>query len=221
MKKIIRIIFTLLMLTSIVSAQANKDMKMDKKMSCCSDKSSCDVDSSKMHNAHDMDLKSMDKNKDGKLFQCSMCKDQISDEAGECPKCGMKLKEVSIEEATEAMKKGAHEMMNHEMMGHKDMDHSKMKNKMMDHDKKEMHGMKMKMDTDHSKMMMSDGVVRTGMIDLKQIDENNDGFVYQDLMDWNVISDSEGECPVCGMKLKKVSINEAIENLKIHDFKVK
>jgi uncharacterized protein with PIN domain len=28
-----------------------------------------------------------------------MCWNVISDEAGECPQCGMKLKEVSLEEA--------------------------------------------------------------------------------------------------------------------------
>lgn len=43
-------------------------------------------------------LEEMDKNKDGKLFQCTMCPDQISDEAGSCKKCGMELKEVKIED---------------------------------------------------------------------------------------------------------------------------
>lgn len=40
-----------------------------------------------------------DKNQDGKVFIDGMCKDVIKDEPGNCPKCGMKLKEVTIEEA--------------------------------------------------------------------------------------------------------------------------
>jgi rubrerythrin len=50
-----------------------------------------------------------DKNKDGKVYQCPMCPDQISDKPGDCPKCGMALKEVPNSEAKAKlmkMKKG-------------------------------------------------------------------------------------------------------------------
>jgi len=40
-------------------------------------------------------------------------------------------------------------------------------------------------------------------------------------MDWNVISDKSERCPICEMKLKKVSIEKARENLQKHGFKVK
>ena len=50
---------------------------------------------------------------------------------------------------------------------------------------------------------------------------NKDGKVYQDVMDWNVISDTPGECPVCGMELKEVSLEKATENLIKNNFKVK
>lgn len=50
-------------------------------------------------------LEEMDKNKDGKLFQCSMCPDQISDKAGSCKECGMELKEVKIEDIKKHMQK--------------------------------------------------------------------------------------------------------------------
>ena len=69
--------------------------------------------------------------------------------------------------------------------------------------------------------MDSSSVVREGEVDLKAIDQNKDGMVYQDQMCWNVISDKAGECPLCGMKLKEVSILKAKENLIKHDFKVK
>lgn len=64
-------------------------------------------------------------------------------------------------------------------------------------------------------------ILREGEIDLNAIDQNKDGMVYQDQMDWNVISDKSGECPLCGMKLKEVSLDIAKENLLKHDFKVK
>jgi hypothetical protein len=78
----------------------------------------------------------------------------------------------------------------------------------------------------HSMKMKSDStkvneIVRNGEIDLKAIDKNNDGKVYQDMMDWNVISDKPGQCPLCGMTLEKVTLKEAKENLLNNNFKVK
>ncbi|GAB6282569.1 MAG: hypothetical protein STSR0008_13150 [Ignavibacterium sp.] len=67
----------------------------------------------------------------------------------------------------------------------------------------------------------SSPLIRTGIIDLKAIDKNKDGKVYQDMMDWNVISDEPGICPICGMKLKEVTLAEAKKNLEEHGFKIK
>ena len=64
-------------------------------------------------------------------------------------------------------------------------------------------------------------ILGEGEIDLNAIDKNKDGKVFQDVMDWNVISDEAGECPLCGMKLKEVSLEKAKENLLKHNFKVK
>ena len=64
-------------------------------------------------------------------------------------------------------------------------------------------------------------IVREGTIDLTAVDKNKDGKVYQDLMDWNVISDEPGTCPLCDMKLQQVSLNEAKKNLTKHGFRVK
>ncbi len=80
---------------------------------------------------------------------------------------------------------------------------------------------------DHNSMKMNDGqkeddsIVREGEIDLHAIDKNGDGKVYQDVMDWNVISDEPGECPQCGMNLKEVTISEAKFNLIKNGFDVK
>ena len=78
---------------------------------------------------------------------------------------------------------------------------------------------------DHQSMNMGkkqtdSSIVRNGIIDLKMIDENKDGMVYQDPMDWNVISDMSGKCPLCNMTLKEVTLEEAKVNLMDSGFKV-
>ncbi|MDP4175093.1 MAG: heavy metal-binding domain-containing protein [Bacteroidota bacterium] len=64
-------------------------------------------------------------------------------------------------------------------------------------------------------------IIRKGVIDVNAIDKNKDGKVYQDQMDWNVISDKPGTCPLCKMTLEQVTIKKAKENLKANGFKVK
>lgn len=65
--------------------------------------------------------------------------------------------------------------------------------------------------------------VRTGIIDLEGIDKNRDGYVYQDEMHFNVISDTASICPFpdCKMPLRKVTIEEARQSLEENGFKVK
>ena len=85
----------------------------------------------------------------------------------------------------------------------------------------------MQMNGNHSKMAMkkdsvkTEDIVRKGVINLKAIDKNKDGKVFQDQMDFNVISDKPGECPLCGMTLKEVTLKEAKAVLLKHGFKVK
>lgn len=110
--------------------------------------------------------------------------------------------------------------------GHKS--HTTMEMSYMDADSTHKHS-EMKSDKKMDNMnheMKSDSltessIIRKGEIDLKVIDENKDGKVYQDQMCWNVISDKPGECPQCGMTLKEVSLEKAKENLIKHNFKVK
>ena len=64
-------------------------------------------------------------------------------------------------------------------------------------------------------------IVREGIIDLRAIDKNKDGNVFQDPMDWNVISDEPGRCPLCNMKLKEVSLDEAKKYLTENGYKSK
>lgn len=65
------------------------------------------------------------------------------------------------------------------------------------------------------------GIIRMEPIDVQSIDKNKDGKVFQDMMDWNVISDNPGTCPLCGMTLKEFTVKQAIENLQKHGLKVK
>ena len=134
-------------------------------------------------------------------------------------------------------------MMNNNMMNRNMMDSSHMKmmnNKMMNGshmmnmtDSTHMHMMDSTSahmmdnhkinDMKHEKIneMAKNPIIHEGLIDLKAIDKNKDGKVYQDMMDWNVISDKPGECPICGMKLKEVTIDQAKKNLADHSYKVK
>lgn len=78
-----------------------------------------------------------------------------------------------------------------------------------------------KLSNSSQKQVNEDDLIRTGTIDLQAIDKNDDGKVYQDMMDWNVISDEEGRCPECGMYLKEVSLDDAEKNLIENGYKVK
>lgn len=71
------------------------------------------------------------------------------------------------------------------------------------------------------KQSSESSIVRKGAIDLKSIDKNNDGKVYQCPMEVNVLSDSKGECPECGMDLREVSIADAKTKLLKRGFEVK
>jgi Cu(I)/Ag(I) efflux system membrane fusion protein len=56
-------------------------------------------------------------------------------------------------------------------------------------------------------------IVHKGVIDVEVIDKNRDGKLWECPMDWNVISDESGRCPLCNMKLKEYSIEEVKTNL--------
>jgi YHS domain-containing protein len=54
-----------------------------------------------------IDILAIDKNNDGKIFQCPMELNVLSDAKGECPECGMNLREISIQDAkTKLLKRG-------------------------------------------------------------------------------------------------------------------
>jgi len=58
----------------------------------------------------EIDLVAIDVNEDGMVHQDMMCWNVISDEPGECPQCGMVLKEVSLEKAKENLQKNDYQV---------------------------------------------------------------------------------------------------------------
>jgi len=67
----------------------------------------------------------------------------------------------------------------------------------------------------------SSSLVREGIIDVESIDVNKDGKLYECPMDWNVLSDEAGRCPVCNMYLKEFTIVEVKANLDKYGFEYK
>ena len=56
-----------------------------------------------------IDVESIDENADGKLFECPMDWDIISDEDDNCPACGMRLEEYTLDEIKENLDKFGYE----------------------------------------------------------------------------------------------------------------
>jgi Cu(I)/Ag(I) efflux system membrane fusion protein len=67
----------------------------------------------------------------------------------------------------------------------------------------------------------SSSIVHEGVIDVKSIDKNKDGKLWECPMDWNVISDDAGRCPICKMNLKEYTIDEVKANLNKHGYEFK
>ena len=74
---------------------------------------------------------------------------------------------------------------------------------------------------DHEMKSAESELVRTGEIDIVSIDVNEDGKIYECPMDWNVLDDKAGDCPVCGMKLMEYSIEDIQKNLTKYGYKYK
>ncbi len=67
----------------------------------------------------------------------------------------------------------------------------------------------------------ADSIVRAGVIDLKKIDADNDGIIYQCPMHANVLADKEEKCPLCKMKLTEMTLAKAKDDLVKNGFQVK
>lgn len=76
-------------------------------------------------------------------------------------------------------------------------------------------------ETKDKKYNQSSSLMREGIIDVESIDVNKDGKLFECQMDWNVLSDEEGRCPICDMKLKEVTIDKTKKNLLENNYTVK
>ena len=57
-----------------------------------------------------IDLESIDKNDDGKVYECPMDWNVLADEYHECPVCGMKMKEYTLSEVKDNLIKYGYEV---------------------------------------------------------------------------------------------------------------
>jgi hypothetical protein len=88
--------------------KSNKQMDHDKMMG--SDHKEMMKDNKSIIREDTIDLTAIDENGDGKVYQDQMCWNVVSDDSGECPQCGMKLKEVSLEKAKANLEKNGFEV---------------------------------------------------------------------------------------------------------------
>lgn len=86
---------------------------------------------------------------------------------------------------------------------------------------KKMEMKKDKIMSEHSMSEAASPLVREGVIDVASIDINNDGKIYECPMDWNVLDDKPGDCPVCGMNLKEYSLEDIKANLDKYGYEYK
>ncbi|MGB5850145.1 MAG: efflux RND transporter periplasmic adaptor subunit, partial [Ignavibacteriaceae bacterium] len=78
-----------------------------------------------------------------------------------------------------------------------------------------------KFETKEEEHVHSSSIVHEGVIDVESIDKNKDGKLFECPMDWNVLSDEDGRCPLCNMYLKEFTIDEVKSNLDKHGFEYK
>ena len=73
----------------------------------------------------------------------------------------------------------------------------------------------------NEKSTIKSELFREGVIDVESLDIDKDGNLYECPMDWNVLSDIEGSCPVCGMALKAFSLEDIKKNLDKYGYSYK
>ncbi len=98
---LILIIVSLLAFVTISCSEQKKEevaekmeMKADKKMS----EHSIGEATSELVREGVIDVASIDKNNDGKIYECPMDWNVLADEYHDCPVCGMEMKEYSLED---------------------------------------------------------------------------------------------------------------------------
>lgn len=100
MKSIIQITIAVLTLLMFVSCSEEKSQEVSKEMEMKADKEmqehSIGEVKSELIREGVIDVVSLDKNSDGKIYECPMDWNVLADEYHDCPVCGMKMKEYSL-----------------------------------------------------------------------------------------------------------------------------
>ena len=98
----LHLLFWLSLIPFVTGCSKQSEPQKDQQHTISEAKSSAD---SSIIRDKNVDVASIDKNRDGKVYQCQMDYDVISDNSGTCPKCGMTLEEVTVKQAQENLKK--------------------------------------------------------------------------------------------------------------------
>lgn len=92
-------IFFIAVLSFIATGCDNKNIEQQKNKTSTSSQRE-PLDSMIIHD-NNIHAAKLDKNKDGKLYQCPMHYEVISDEADNCPLCKMTLEEYTVQQVEE------------------------------------------------------------------------------------------------------------------------
>jgi len=147
----------------------------------------------KLTEARENNLDSADQNNEQIVYQCQIDLEVLSNVPVNCSKCGLKLKEFTMEEA----------LNNLIAAGHKKPELKLKYLFMTEEEETETEEIQDTVDN-------SEGVA---VIDVLEMDKNGNGYVFQCPKCPDQILDTEENCPVCGADMDEYTVDAAKKNL--------
>jgi len=142
--------------------------------------------------------------KTGMVYQCPKDLGVISNIPGRCSKCDSELIELTMDQAMDNLSGGGKKK-------------PELKNKTINMGKEEKTG------TEESLLEEKKGAIEEKdaeviddeeqMVNASEIDRNKNGIIFQCPMCPDQLSDESSECGICGMELKKISVDDVQKNL--------
>ncbi len=106
--KIIEVLFVLVFTITLISCSQKEEAK---KVAEVTEQATEKVETELVRKGT-IDVEAIDHNQDGKVHECPMDWNVLSDEASSCPTCGMDLKEYTIADVKRNLKKYGYELKN-------------------------------------------------------------------------------------------------------------
>lgn len=110
--KLIKMLVGLLIITAVFFACSENNETASQDHSSHELKSAEDEVKSELVRKGIIDIESIDINSDGKIYECPMDWNVLDDKAGNCPTCGMNLKEYTLDEVKANLSKYGYEYKN-------------------------------------------------------------------------------------------------------------